>query len=144
MASSKHKPQSCSYAFIPIRLLQRPSRGHWNAAVYALHYIHSTIDYVFTFMPMAHNPLHTYMSFPPASNTEAYTDEMPPRKHQHHRLTMYSDACWGSQLGNAVCEGFQLPLFKLCSMSGIIVMRSGSPICWKAERQKHTYILELL
>jgi hypothetical protein len=27
----------------------KPSRSHWNAALYALHYIHSTIDYGFTF-----------------------------------------------------------------------------------------------
>ncbi len=27
----------------------KPSHGHWNAALYALHYIHSKIDYGFTF-----------------------------------------------------------------------------------------------
>ncbi len=116
----------------------KPSRGRWNAALYALHYIHSTIDYGFTFTSQARIQLHTYMSFPPASDTEAYTDAMPPRKHQHHRLTMNSDACWGSQLGNTVREGIQLLLFKFHSMSSTIVMRSGGPICWKAKRQERT------
>ncbi len=78
------------------------------------------------------------MSYPHASDTEAYTDTLPPKTDQHHRLTTYSDACWGSQLGNAVREGIQLPLFKFRSMSGAIVMCSGGPISWKADRQDRT------
>ncbi len=115
----------------------KPSRSHWNAALYALHYIHSTIDYGFTFTLQAWDQLYTYMSFPPASNTKAYTNAMPPCKHKHHCLTTYSNACWGSQLGNAVRKGIQIPLFKLCCMSGAIVMCSGSPIFWEPERQEH-------
>jgi hypothetical protein len=90
----------------------KPSKSHWNAALYALHYIHSTIDYGIMFMSAECGPLHTCMSFPASSDTEAYTDAIPPSTAQHHRLTTYSDACWGSQLGNAVREGVQLPLFK--------------------------------
>ena len=116
----------------------KPSRSHWNAALYALHYIHSTIDYGFTFTSQAQAPLHTFMSFPPPSDTEAYTDAISPTPSQHHRLSTYSDACWGSQLGNAVREGIQLPLFKFRSMSGAVVMRSGGPIAWKADRQERT------
>jgi hypothetical protein len=78
------------------------------------------------------------MSFPPPSDTEAYTDAIPLTSHQHHRLSTYSDACWGSQLGNAIREGIQLPLFKFCSMSGAVVIRSGGPISWKADRQERT------
>ncbi len=63
---------------------------------------------------------------------------VPPDTESHHRLSTYSDACWGSQLGNAVREGLRLPLFKFRSMSGTIVMRSGGPISWKAERQEQT------
>jgi hypothetical protein len=37
-----------------------------------------------------------------------------------------------------VREGIQLLLFKFRSMSGAIVMRTGSPICWKAEQQERT------
>ena len=47
-------------------------------ALYVLHYIHSTIDYGFTFvMSEAKTPLHTYMSFPHRSDTEAYKDASP-------------------------------------------------------------------
>jgi hypothetical protein len=53
-------------------------------------------------------------------------------------LSTYSDACWGSQLGNAILKGIQLPLFKFWSMSGGIVMRSGGPIVWKADCQERT------
>ena len=116
----------------------KPSKSHWNAALYALHYIHSTIDYGIMFMSAECGPLHTCMSFPASSDTEAYTDAIPPSTAQHHRLTTYSDACWGSQLGNAVREGVQLPLFKFRSMSGAIVMRSGGPIAWKGDRQERT------
>jgi hypothetical protein len=78
------------------------------------------------------------MSYPHASDTEAYTDALPPKTDQHHRLTTYSDACWESQLGNAVREGIQLPLFKFRSMSAAIVMCSGGPISWKADQQDRT------
>jgi hypothetical protein len=78
------------------------------------------------------------MTFSHSSDTEAYDDALPPKTDQHHRLTTYSDACWGSQIGNAICEGIQLPLFKFCSMSGAIIFRSGGPITWKTERQERT------
>ena len=116
----------------------KPSKSHWNAALYALHYIHSTIDYGFTFTSKAQVPLHTFISFPPSSDTEAYTDTLPPSTTQHHRLSTYSDACWGSQLGNAIREGIQLPLFKFRSMSGAVVMRYGGSIAWKADCQERT------
>jgi hypothetical protein len=82
--------------------------------------------------------LPTYMFYPHASDTEAYSDAIPPKHHQHHHLTTYSNACWASQLGNAVWEGIQSPLFKFQSMSGAIVMHSGGPISWTAEQQERT------
>ena len=90
------------------------------------------------FTSKAQVPLHTFMSFPSFLDTEAYTGALPPSPNQHHCLSTYSNACWGSQLGNAVQEGIQLPLFKFCSMSGAVVMQSGSPIAWKAYRQEQT------
>jgi hypothetical protein len=111
----------------------KPSRSHLNAALYVLHYIHSTINYGFTFSLEEKAPLHTYMSFPHSSNTEAYNDALPPCPDSHHCLTTYSDACWGSQLGNAIRKGIQLPLFKFRSMSGAIIFRSGVPIIWKID-----------
>ena len=116
----------------------KPSRSHLNAALYVLQYIHSTIDYGFSYTSAEKAPLHTYMTFPHSSDTEAYIDAIPPRSNQHHRLTTYSDACWGSQIGNAIREGFQLPLFKFRSMSGAIIFRSGGPIIWKTDRQERT------
>jgi hypothetical protein len=116
----------------------KPSLTHWNAALYVLHYIHSTIDYKITFTSKESSALHNYMFYPHASNTQTYNNTIPPKHHQHHRLTTYSDACWGSQLRNAVQEVIQLPLFEFQSMSGAIVMRSGSPISWKAKQQERT------
>jgi hypothetical protein len=78
------------------------------------------------------------MFYPHAYNIEAYSDAISPKHHQHCRLTTYSDACWGSQLGNAVREGIQMPLFKFQIMSGAVIMRSGGPISWKAEQQERT------
>ena len=69
---------------------------------------------------------------------EAYTDALPPRTDQHHQITTCSDACWGSQIGNAIREGIQLPLFKFCSMRGAIIFCSGGPITWKTDRQERT------
>ncbi len=74
----------------------KPSKSHCNTALYALHYIHLTIDYGIMSTSAERGPIHTYMSFPVSSDTEAYTDAIPPSKDQHHHFTMYSDACWGS------------------------------------------------
>ena len=104
LAQSTRPDLSSSHSFLS-SYNNKPSKSHWNAALYVLHYIHSTIDYGFTFTSKTQLPLHTFMSFPPSSDTEAYTDAIPPTPAQHHRLSTYSDACWGSQLGNAICEG---------------------------------------
>jgi hypothetical protein len=71
----------------------KPLRSHWNAALYTLHYIHLTINYGIMFTSTEQSPLHTYMSFPASSDTEAYTDAIPPSNNKHHCLTTYSDAC---------------------------------------------------
>ncbi len=117
----------------------KPSWSHWNAARYVLHNIHSTINYRITFTSTESSPLHhVYMFYPCASDTEAYSDAIPPKHHQHHHLTTYSNTCWGSQLRNAILEGIQLPLFRFRSMSGATVMHSGGPISWKAEQQERS------
>jgi hypothetical protein len=103
-----------------------------NAALYVLHYIHSMIDYGFSFTSEVKAPLHTYMSFPHKSDTEAYADAIPPRLSNHHCLITYSDACWGSQIGNAIREGIYLPLLKFCCMSGAILFHSGGPLLLNA------------
>ena len=137
LAQSTRPDLAPSHSFLSA-YCNKPSRSHLNAALYVLHYIHSTIDYGFSFSSEETAPLHTYMSFPHSSDTEAYTDALPPSPDSHHRLTTYSDACWGSQIGNAIREGIQLPLFKFRSMSSAIIFRSGGPITWKTERQERT------
>ena len=137
LAQSTQPDLAPSHSFLSA-YCNKPSRSHLNAALYVLHYIHSTIDYGFSFSSEEKAPLHTYMTFPHSSDTEAYNDAIPPRPEHHHRLTTYSDACWGSQIGNAIREGIQLPLFKFRSMSGAIIFRSGGPITWKTERQERT------
>jgi hypothetical protein len=62
----------------------------------------------------------------------------PPTPAQRSRTTAYSDACWGSQIGNSVQPGRQLPLFKFRSMSGAMIFRMGGPLSWKAVRQEKT------
>jgi len=137
LAQSTHPDLTPSHSFLSA-YINKPSRSHFNAALYVLQYIHSTIDYGFAFTSAEKAPLHTYMTFPHSSDTEAYTDALPPRTDQHHRLTTYSDACWGSQIGNAIREGIQPPLFKFRSMSGAIIFRSGGPLTWKTDRQERT------
>jgi hypothetical protein len=134
LAQSTSPDLAPSHSFL-FAYCNKPSRSHLNAALYVPHYIPSTIDYGFTFISKDEVSLHTYMLFPHCSNTEAYEDTIPPYDSDHHRLTTYSDACWGSQIGNAIQEGIQLPLFKFCSMRRAIIFWSGSPITWKANQQ---------
>jgi hypothetical protein len=120
LAQSTRPDLAPSHSFLSAYII-RPSRSHLNATLYVLHYIHSTIDYGFMFTSAEKAPPHTYMTFPHSSNTKAYNDALPPKTDRHHHLTMYSNACWGSQIGNAVREGIQLPLLKFCSMSSAII-----------------------
>jgi hypothetical protein len=76
--------------------------------------------------------------FPDPSDVEAYTEAIPPSQSNCAPLTAYSDACWGSQLGSAVCDGTLLALFKFQSMSGGIVFQQGGPLSWTAICQDQT------
>jgi hypothetical protein len=64
---------SLSHLFLS-SYINKPSRSHLNAALYVHHYMHSTIDYGFTFTLAEKASLHTYMTFTHSSNTEAYND----------------------------------------------------------------------
>jgi hypothetical protein len=112
--------------------------GHMKVALHALHYIHSTHDYGISFTSKSVAPMHSYIHYPPSTDVEAYQDATPPKSHDFSTLSSYSNACWGSQIGNAVAEGTLLPLFKFCSMSGGIAFRNGSPLGWLRERQDCT------
>ncbi len=96
----------------------KPSTGHMKAAIYALHYIHSTHDYGITFTSSITSPIHSYVHFPPSLDVEEYTDAIPPSREKCVPPNSYSDACWGSQIGSVVCDGSLLPLFKFRSVSG--------------------------
>ena len=58
----------------------KPATGHMRAAIYALHYIHSTHDYGITFTSSITSPIHTYVHFPDSLDVEAYTDAIPPSR----------------------------------------------------------------
>jgi hypothetical protein len=70
LAQSTRPVLSLSHSFL-MSYNNKPSKRHWNAALYVLHYIHSTIDYGFTFTSKTQLPLHTFMLFPPSSDTKA-------------------------------------------------------------------------
>jgi hypothetical protein len=109
-----------------------------KAAFYALHYIHSTHDYGISFTSDSIAPMHSNIHFLPSTDVEAYTDALPPTLTNSSTLLSYSDACWGSQIGNAVADGTLLPLFKFRSMSDGIIFRTGGPVGWLGERQDRT------
>ena len=114
----------------------KPSSGHIQAALYALHYIHSTHDHGITFSSATTAPINTYVHFPNSMDVKAYSDAKPPSAAHCAPITKYSDACWGSQIGLAICDSTLLPLFKFRSMSGGIIFRQGRPIAWLAVQQQ--------
>jgi hypothetical protein len=101
-------------------------------------YIYSTYDYGISFMSKAMAPMHSYIHYPPLTDIEAYMDAAPPTPSTTPTISTYSNACWGSQIGNAVAEGTFLPLFKFRSMNGGIVFRNGGPIGWLGVCQERT------
>jgi len=111
-----------------------------GAAIYALHYVHSTEDYGITFTSKEKQPVHAFLHYPHKTDVEAYGEEAvpPATKDDFARLSTYADACWGSQLGNSVRKGTPIELFKFRSMSGAVVLRMSGPTSWKAVRQDET------
>jgi hypothetical protein len=109
-----------------------------KAALYALHYIHSTHAYSISFTSDSVAPMHSYIHFPPSTDVEDYTDALPPTLTNSSTLSSYSDACWGLQIGNAVADDTLLPLFKFRSMTGEIIFWTGGPVGWLGERQDRT------
>jgi hypothetical protein len=67
--------------------------------------------------------MHLYIHHPLLTDIEAYIDAVPPTP-TGATISVYSNACWGSQIGSAMVEGTLLPLFKFRSMNGGIVF------CW--------------
>jgi hypothetical protein len=82
--------------------------------------------------------MHSFISFPPTTDVEAYTNATPPSANNSSTLSSNSDACWGLQIGGAVATGTLLPLFKFKSMSGGIILKNGGPLGWVNKRQERT------
>ena len=116
----------------------KPNVQHYRAAVHALKYLYSTSEYGISFHSDAPDTLEAFNHFPDHHDKEAYKDASPPAPADCHRLTAFSDACWGGQFGNAVANGTPLELFKYRSLSGFVICRCGGPIAWKAVRQDQT------
>ena len=115
-----------------------PTQQHMDAALYAIKYVRSTVEYGIAFHSNAHIQSSAFVHFPFHHDIEAYNDALPPTAAEHSELTAYSDACWGSQLGNIALTGKEIEMFKLRSMSGYIVLRAGGPIAWASVRQERT------
>ena len=100
-----------------------------QAALYALHYVHSTHDYGISFTSKDSQSIHSYLSFPHTCDKEAYADATPPTCDANRsRISTCADACWGSQIGNSVPIGTPVEMFKFRSMSGAIVFRMCGPV----------------
>jgi hypothetical protein len=71
----------------------KPATGHMKAALYTLHYIHSTHDYSITFTSSITSPIHTHIHFLDSLDDKADTDAIPPSRTTCAPLTAYSNAC---------------------------------------------------
>jgi hypothetical protein len=109
-----------------------------KAVLYVLHYIHFTHDYGISFTSNDTALMHSYIHFPPSTDTEAYDNAIPSTLASPNTLLACSNACWGSQLGSSVADGPILPLFKFRSMNGGIVFKNRGPVGWLDEHQEHT------
>ncbi len=116
----------------------KPAMGHMKAALFALHCIHSTYNYGISFTSKAVALVHSYIHYPHLTDIKAYTDATPPTPLTTPTISAYSNACWDSQIGNAVAEGTLLPLFKFRSINGGIVFCNVGLIGWLGERQERT------
>ncbi len=116
-----------------------PTSQHMDASLHAIKYIRSTVEYGIVFHSNSASTASAFLHFPFHHDVEAYkNDAIPPTAAEQSELTAYSDACWGSQLGNTSSMGNEIEMFKLCSMPGYMVIRPGGPITWSSVRQEHT------
>ena len=115
-----------------------PAHQHYVAALHVMKYLASTADYGITYSSAASHSLQAFNHFPHHHDQEAYSDATPPAPSECHQLSAFCDANWGSQMGNVVEDGTPVELFKLRSLSGFLICRTGGPIAWRSIRQKHT------
>ncbi len=51
-----------------------------------------------------------------------YSDAVTPPKDNMHELGPFTDACWGSQIGNSIPDGKEIGTWKFRSTSGFLVL----------------------
>jgi hypothetical protein len=136
LSSTTHPDLAAVHSFLSLHN-NKPSAGPMKAALYTLHYIHSTHDYGISFSFEDIAPMHSFIHFPPSTNVEAYEDAVPPKPVNSSTLSAYSNACWGSQIGSTIANSTLLPLFKFRSMNGGTIFCNGGPVGWIGERQEH-------
>ena len=69
---------------------------------------------------------------------ETFTEAKSSTPSEYHQVMAYCNENWGGQFGSPVKDGTPLEFFKLRSLSGFIICRSGGPIKWKPIRQNQT------
>ena len=97
----------------------RPSKGHIDAARYAIRYIKQTSDLGIVFDSINAPVIMSHTHFP---------------KNPLHAIT---DSNWGAQDLSRTPDNTQLPLFKSLSVNGHIINLYG-PIQWQSKRQTIT------
>jgi hypothetical protein len=77
LSSSTRPDITAAHSFLS-SYTNKPAAGHMKAALYILHYIHSTHDYSISFTLDNVAPMHSYVHYPPEMDAEAYHDVVPP------------------------------------------------------------------
>jgi hypothetical protein len=113
LSSTTHPDLVAAHSFLS-SYMNKPASGHMKAALYVLHYIHSTHDFGISLTSKDVAPMHSYVHFTPSTNAEAYDNAIPPKLGSSNTISAYRDTCWGSQIGSSVSDGTLLPLFKFC------------------------------
>lgn len=99
-----------------------------EAALYVVKYLRSTASHGIAFHSSAPATSEAYVHYPFPHDAEAYHDASTVPHDKPHLLSVYTDANFGSQLGNSVPDGTEVEMFKFRSISGYLIMRCGGPI----------------
>jgi hypothetical protein len=78
LSCSTHPDLAAVHSFLS-SYNNKPLVGHMKAALYTLHYIHSTHGYGISFTSKDIAPMHSCIHFPLSSNAKAYEDAIPPK-----------------------------------------------------------------
>ena len=117
-----------------------PNHGYYEASLYAPRYLVRTSSFGLLYNSDAPTFKNPSSASPPHHDAEAYLDATPPQPDESHESTSYSDACWGTQIGNSLPDGTELLLYKFRSMSVHIITRCGGLFSWKYLWQRRTFL----